>query len=202
MPGTLVPPLSGKEADSIVQVIISRYLPPWFSTFVLMGVIAAAISTAAVQLMTASIVVARDVIHGVFLPNSGDRFLIRTTKISVTGILVLSLVIAYWYPVELAQYLVGIAIPGFAQWAPCLVGGILWKRATRAGALAGTISGSVYLIVGFIHRPVLLGLHPAIPTLTLNVFLFIVCSLLTKPPDNVVVRVFFDEVEDFLAKKA
>jgi SSS family solute:Na+ symporter len=200
MPKTLVPPLSGKEADSVVQIIVSRYLPPWFSTFVLMGVIAAAVSTAAVQLMTASIVVARDLIHGVFLPKSRDEFLIRTTKISVTFILLVSMVIAFWYPVELAQYLVGIAIPGFAQWAPCFVGGILWKRATKEGALAGTIAGTVYLIVGFIYRPVLLGLHPAIPTLLLNVILFVLVSFLTKPTNDIIIRVFFDEVEDFLSK--
>jgi SSS family solute:Na+ symporter len=202
MPGTLVPPVSGKEADSIVQMIVSAYLPSWFSAFVLMGVIAAAISTAAVQLMTASIVVARDVIHGLFLPQSSDRFLIRTTKISVIAILLLSMGIALWYPVELAQYLVGIAIPGFAQWAPALVGGILWKRATRQGVMTGTVAGSVYLVAGFVYPPVLFGLHPAIPTLGVNVLLFVVVSLLTRTPGDRVIRIFFDEVEDFLSKKA
>ena len=202
MPDTLVPPVSGKDADNIVQMIIGSYLPSWFSTFVLMGVIAAAISTAAVQLMTASIIVARDVIHGIFAPNSTDQFLIRTTKLSVIAILLISMVIAYWYPVELAQFLVGIAIPGFAQWAPCLVGGILWKRATKQGALAGMVGGTAYLVLGFVYRPVLLGLNAAIPTLLVNMVLFVGVSLLTRPPNEVITRMFFDEVEAFLAKKA
>jgi SSS family solute:Na+ symporter len=202
MPDTLVPPVSGKEADNIVQMIIGAYLPPWFSTFVLMGVIAAAISTAAVQLMTASIIVARDVIHGFFAPHSSDQFLVRTTKLSVIGILFISMLIAYWYPVELAQFLVGIAIPGFAQWAPSLVGGILWKRATRQGALTGMVAGTSYLVAGFIYKPVLLGLHPAIPTLVINVVLFVGISLATPPPNKMIIRMFFDEVETFLSKKA
>ncbi len=202
MPGTLVPPVSGKDADSIVQMIVSSYLPPWFSTFVLMGVIAAAISTAAVQLMTASIIVARDVIHGLFMPQGTDRFLIRTTKLSIIAIVLLSTTIAYWYPVELAQYLVGIAIPGFAQWGPSLVGGILWKRATRQGAVIGIFAGTIYLVGGFIYPPVLFGLHPAIPTLLVNTTLFVVISSITRPSSDMVIRVFFDEVEDFLSKKA
>lgn len=202
MPGTLVPPVSGKAADNIVQMIVSSYLPSWFSAFVLMGVIAAAISTAAVQLMTASIIVARDVIHGFFVPRSSDRFLIRTTKQSVIAILLLSMGIAYWYPVELAEYLVGIAIPGFAQWAPCLVGGILWKRATKEGAVSGTVAGTLYLVGGFIYRPALFGLHPAIPTLLINVILFVVVSFCTSRPRDTVIRIFFDEVDDFLSKKA
>jgi len=202
LPGTLVPPLSGKEADSIVQMIITSYLPPWFSAFVLMGVIAAAISTAAVQLMTASIIVARDIIHGLLVPEGSDQFLIRTTKVSIVAILLLSMGIAFWYPVELAQYLVGIAIPGFAQWGPPLVGAILWKRATKEGALTGIVAGTLYLIVGFIYRPALFGLHPAIPTLLINVVLFVVISLCTSRPSPTLIRVFFDEVEDFLSKKA
>jgi SSS family solute:Na+ symporter len=202
MPGTLVQPVSGKDADNIVQMIVSSYLPSWFSTFVLMGVIAAAISTAAVQLMTASIIVARDIIHGLFVPRGGDQFLIRTTKISIIAILLASMVIAFWYPVELAQYLVGIAIPGFAQWGPPLVGGIVWKRATKEGAVVGTVAGTLYLVMGFIYPPVLFGLHPAIPTLLLNTTLFVVVGLLTSRPSEKVIRVFFDEVEDFLSKKA
>jgi SSS family solute:Na+ symporter len=202
LPGTLVPPLSGKEADSIVQMIITSYLPPWFSAFVLMGVIAAAISTAAVQLMTASIIVARDVVHGLLVPGGSDRFLIRTTKLSIIAILLLSMGIAFWYPVELAQYLVGIAIPGFAQWGPPLVGAILWKRATKEGAVTGIVAGTLYLLVGFVYRPALLGLHPAIPTLMVNVVLFVVISSCTSRPSPTVIRVFFDEVEAFLSKKA
>lgn len=202
MPGTLVPPVSGKAADNIVQTIVTSYLPPWFSTFVLMGVIAAAISTAAVQLMTASIIVARDIIHGVFVPRGRDQFLIRTTKLSVIAILLMSMGIAFWYPVELARYLLDLAIPGFAQWGPALVGGILWKRATKNGAIAGTVAGSAYLVAGFIHKPVLLGLPPAIPTILVNLILFVVISLLTSRPSEKVIRVFFDEVEDFLSKKA
>jgi SSS family solute:Na+ symporter len=202
LPGTLVPPLSGKEADSIVQMIITSYLPPWFSAFVLMGVISAAISTAAVQLMTASIIVARDVVHGLLVPGGSDQFLIRTTKLSIIAILLLSMGIAFWYPVELAQYLVGIAIPGFAQWGPPLVGAILWKRATKEGAVTGIVAGTLYLLVGFVYRPALLGLHPAIPTLLVNVVLFVVISSCTSRPSPTVIRVFFDEVEAFLSKKA
>jgi SSS family solute:Na+ symporter len=202
LPGTLIPPLSGKEADSIVQMIITSYLPPWFSAFVLMGVISAAISTAAVQLMTASIIVARDVVHGLLVPGGSDQFLIRTTKLSIIAILLLSMGIAFWYPVELAQYLVGIAIPGFAQWGPPLVGAILWKRATKEGAVTGIIAGTLYLLVGFVYRPTLFGLHPAIPTLLVNVVLFVVISFCTSRPSPTVIRVFFDEVDAFLSKKA
>jgi len=202
MSGTLVPPLVGKEADNIVQVIVTRYLPSWFSVFVLMGVIAAAISTAAVQLMTASIFVSRDLIHGLFKPQATDHELIRWTKRAVIVIIILSLGIALWQRIALALYLTRIAVPGFAQWGPALVGGILWKRGTRQGALAGTISGTLYLVAGFLYPPILLGLHPIIPTILLNTLLYVIVSLCTPPPSDDIKRRFFDEVEEYLSAPA
>ncbi|MCK4352944.1 sodium:solute symporter family protein [candidate division WOR-3 bacterium] len=201
MDGTLVLPVVGKAADNIVQTIITKHLPGWFSTFVLMGVIAAAISTAAVQLMTAAILISRDLIHGFFKPGAKDEQLIKWTKVAVIGIIIFSLGIALWNPVALALYLTRVAVPGFAQWAPALVGGILWKRGTKQGALTGAIAGTVYLIAGFIHPPLVFGLgNPLIPTLIVNVILYIIVSLLTPPPSKQVERRFFDEVDEFLSQ--
>ncbi|GEM_PF-427871 len=200
-------------ADTIVQTTVTTYLPRWFSIFVMIGVIGAAVSTASVQLMTSSIIIARDVVHGFFKPDASERFLVTSTKLSVIGVLGLSILIAWWYPVELALYLVNIAVPGFAQWGPALIGGMLWKRGTRAGALVGAGVGSAYLIIGVVLSVLLFGAgeleapriffgkNPALPTLAVNLILYVVVSLVTRPPAEPVKRRFFDEVEAFLSKK-
>jgi SSS family solute:Na+ symporter len=195
--GTLVPPLTGKEADNVVQIIITKYLPEWFSVFVLMGVMAAAISTAAVQLMASGILVSRDLIHGFLKPKATDEELIRWTKIAVITLLGLSLGIALWNPLALALYLTHIAVPGFAQWAPLLVGTVLWKRGTKEGAIAGLISGTLILILGF----ALGSKNVLIPALLVNILLYVVVSLFTKKPRLEVEHTFFDEVDDFLVRK-
>ena len=198
MDGTLVPVVGGKAADNIVQVIITKYLPSWFSTFALMGVIAAALSTAAIQLMTSAILVSRDLIHGFFKPDATDKQLITWTKLAVIGLIILSLGIALWNPMALALYLTHVAVPGFAQWAPCLAGGILWKRGTKQGAIAGTLVGIALLIVGFILKIP----NAIIPAFVINVLTYIVVSLLTPKPSEQIERIFFDEVDEFLKEKA
>lgn len=198
MDGTLVPVASGKAADNIVQVIITKYLPGWFSAFALMGVIAAALSTAAIQLMTSAILVSRDLIHGFFKPDATDRQLIIWTKLAVIGLLILSLVIALWNPMALALYLIYVAVPGFAQWAPCLAGGILWKRGTKQGAIAGVLVGTALLIVGFIFH----FTNAIILSFIINALTYIIVSLLTPKPSNQIERIFFDEVDEFLQEKA
>ena len=69
-----------EEADRVVQTIITRSLPQWFGVYVLLGVIAAAVSTAAVQLMTSSVIVSRDVIQGLFRENASDQQITRWAR--------------------------------------------------------------------------------------------------------------------------
>jgi SSS family solute:Na+ symporter len=194
MDGTLVPVVSGKEADNIVQVIVTKYLPGWFSTFALLGVVAAALSTASVLLMTSAILVSRDMIHGFLKPDASDQQLITWTKLAVIGLIILSLGFALWDPIALALYLTHVAVPGFAQWAPCLVGGILWKRGTKQGAIAGVVVGIVFLIIGFIFK----NPNTIILAFLINTLVYILVSLLTPKPPEQIERIFFDEVDDFL----
>lgn len=199
MDGTLVPPVGAEEADRVLQTIVTAYLPKWFSVFVLMGVIGAAISTAAVQLMTAAILVSRDIIHAFIMKDCEDRVLIFWTKIAVVGIVILSMLVALWNPVSLAEYLTSIAVPGFVQWAPCLLGGVLWKRGTRQGAVAAVLTGTVMLIVGAVAG---IGDATVLIAVILNAIVYVVVSLLTpRPPAEITAR-FFEEVDEFLESRA
>ncbi len=195
MPGVV----EKEAADSIVQTIITKYLPSWFSVYVLMGVIAAAVSTAAVQLLTSSILVSRDLIQGFFKPDAKDSQIISWARFALIGVVLLSLGVSIWNPMAMALYLTEVTIPGFAQWGPALVGGLLWKRGTRQGAVVGTLAGLLYLIAGLIYRPLFFDLHPVMPTIIVNMLLYIIVSLVSPPPSEEVQSRFFDEVEDFLA---
>lgn len=194
------------EADRVVQTIITRSLPQWFGVFVLLGVIAAAVSTAAVQLMTSSVIVSRDVIQGIFRPNAGDAEITRWARWSVIAIVVLSLIVSFAYQGAMALYLTDVSVPGFAQWAPALVGGLLWKRGTKQGAIAGTVSGVVFLVASLLvvvggERILVVG-HPVLGSLLVNTLVYIVVSKLTPRPDEEIETVFFDEVEAYLAAES
>jgi SSS family solute:Na+ symporter len=194
------------EADRVVQTVISNTLPAWFGVFVLLGVIAASVSTAAVQLMTSSVIVSRDVIQGLFLPNATDQQITRWARLAVIAIVVASLVVSVIYQGGMALYLTDVSVPGFAQWAPALVGGLLWKRGTKAGAVWGTIAGIVYLVASLLitvggERILVVG-HPVIASLLVNTLVYITVSLATRRPDEEIETVFFDEVDAYLAAEA
>ena len=195
------------EADRVVQTIITRNLPGWFGVFVLMGVVAAAVSTAAVQLMTSSIIVARDVVQGIFRPDASDKQITNWARRAVVAIVILSMSVSILDTGRMALYLTDVSIPGFAQWGPALVGGLLWNRGTREGAIAGTVVGVIYLALGLLITPggsrvLLLDLHPIVPTLAVNLVVYIVVSLLTPAPSEEIQTQFFDEVDEFLRSES
>lgn len=191
------------EADRVVQTVITDTLPAWFGVFVLLGVIAAAVSTAAVQLMTSSVIVSRDIIQGLFHPDARDEQITRWARLAVIGIVVASLVVSLLYQGAMALYLTDVSVPGFAQWAPALVGGILWKRGTKQGAIAGTVVGVVYLVASLLitvggERVLVVG-HPVIASLLVNTIAYIGVSLATPKPDEEIETIFFEEVDAYLA---
>ncbi len=191
-----------EEADRVVQTIITRNLPEWFGVYVLLGVIAAAVSTAAVQLMTSSVIVSRDVVQGLFREDATDRQITTWARWAVVIIVLASLIVAILATGAMALYLTDVSVPGFAQWAPALVGGLLWKRGTKQGAIAGTLAGVIYLVASLLivvggERILVVG-HPVIASLLVNTVVYIVVSKLTPRPSEQIETQFFDEVDAYL----
>ena len=191
-----------EEADRVVQTLIQRSLPSWFGIYVLLGVIAAAVSTAAVQLMTSSVIVSRDIIQGLFRPDASDRQITRWARWSVIAIVILSLSISFGNPGAMALYLTDVSVPGFAQWAPAFVGALIWKRGTKQGAIAGTLSGVIYLAASLLikvggERILVVG-HPVIASILVNTLVYVVVSKLTPRPSEAIENQFYDEVDAYL----
>ena len=193
----LVPGLKGKAADAVVQIAISTYLPAWAAGLTLIAVLAAAISTVATQLMVTGLFVSRDIIFAV--TKASDKSLILWSRFGMVLAAVVSFALALARPAELGLLLSNIASPGFALWLPALVGGVLWKRGTKEGAITGIIVGLVWLIVGsFFYKPLLLGFHPIFAPLLADMILYVGISMLTSPVSKAVQHKFFDELEDYL----
>lgn len=197
----LVPGLKGKAADAIVQIAITKFLPGWASGATLLAVLAAAISTVATQLMVAGIFVSRDIIFA-RSSHAGDKKLILCSRLGMVVAALGSLALALVRPTELGLMLSNVASPGFALWLPALIGGVLWKRGTKHGAIAGLVAGVAWLIIGsFFYKPLLLGFHPIVVPLAVDTILYVGLSLLTTPVSKEIQHKFFDELEDFLLEE-
>lgn len=197
----LVPGLEGKAADAVVQLAISQNLPAWAGAVTLLAVIAAALSTAGVQLMVAGIFASKDIIFA-GKKDVKDSQMVLAARLGMVVAVIGSVILALTRPTELGLMLSNVASPGFAQWAPALVGGILWKRGTKQGAIVGTLTGVFLLIFGnFFYQPIFLGTQPILVPLAVNIFLYVVVSLATAPVPKEIEKRYFDDMEDWLLEE-
>lgn len=116
-------------------------MPYVVSGLVAAGGLAAALSTADGLLLTITSALSHDVYYRVFRPASSTQLRLVISKSLLLVVAVLAATVAAQKPgTILAMVAWAFSIAGSAFF-PALVLGIFWRRATRAGALAGMIVG-------------------------------------------------------------
>jgi SSS family solute:Na+ symporter len=201
--GTIVGPyaiqgLTGKQADAVVQLVIGKFLPSWFGIFVLMAVVAAAMSTAGTQLMVSGIFISKDIMSKMVKRQISDQELVLWTRISLFAVVIVSLLLAQMRPVEMGLFLTQLSSPGLTQWLPLLVGALFWRRATKQGAICALVGSVIVLLVAMNYKPITFGYPAVVIAVVVNIVLFVVVSLLTKPASADTIKKYFDDVDGYL----
>jgi SSS family solute:Na+ symporter len=181
----ILPPLD--NPDLAIPMLTQKILNPWGGAIFLAGVMAAGMSTFASVLIVVSSAVAqdlwgrpRDTRSGTGSRGGEKRQILFGRLASIIAGLV-SLVIAYHPP---ALILVVTAFAWAVIASACLwpvVLGVYWKRGTRAGAFSSMIVGTATAL-GWLAAKNPFGLHGFIPGVGVSLVVFVVVSLLTRPP--------------------
>jgi cation/acetate symporter len=170
-------------------------LPYVISGLVAAGGLAAALSTADGLLLAISNALSHDVYYKVVDPAASTQKRVTISKLLLLAVAFIAAYAASQKPADILS-LVGAAfsLAGSALF-PALVLGVFWKRANRAGALAGMVSGFAVCVYYMLHTNPILGGAAAgqwfhIAPISAGVFgvpagmlVLVVVSLLTRPPD-------------------
>jgi SSS family solute:Na+ symporter len=172
-----------EKADQIMPLMLQT-LPGGVAAVVITAALAALMSTADSQLLTASSLVTRDLVVTLFRRQLSPHQEELLGRWVVLGIGLASFVIALNPPglvVEIATW----SFQGNAMLFPVLIAGLYWKRATRAGAVAGALVSSgltLGWLSGLLPRAWTGGWLPVIPAVVIGSGVLIGVSLLTQPP--------------------
>ena len=94
--------------------------------------------------------------------------------------------LAYTLAIGSEASLVGLLLMSYgaiAQFFPLLIAAMFWKRATRAGAIAGLAAGcATALALNLWPNLALFEIHPGVYGAAANVLVLILVSLTTRPP--------------------
>ncbi len=146
-PGLLPEPLVGPDAEKIFMVLASLLLHPVVAGVCLAGILAAVMSTADSQLLVASSAVSEDLYKGLFRRSAGPRELLWIGRLAVIVIALVAFALAA-NPDRKVLDLVAYAWAGFgAAFGPVILMSLYREGMSRAGAIAGVVTGGVTVIV-------------------------------------------------------
>ncbi len=177
-------------------------LPYWVTSLVAAGGLAAALSTADGLLLTIANSLSHDLYFRLFRPGAAAVSQVIASKMLVMVVALLAALIAALKLTDILQFVSAAFSLAAAAFFPALVLGIFWRRANRAGAVAGMLAGlgvcGWYMVTNLgllrrlfgITRPLAecqwFGIDPvaagvfAVPA---GAAVMVLVSLLTRPPD-------------------
>ena len=173
-----------ESPDFISSLLAFKVMPPFFAALFLVAVLAAIISTTDTYMHTLTATVVRDLVRAVMWKGMDGSQEIRLNRSIILVVAAVGLLLALSNPVlitPLAIFAGAITI----QLLTPLLGAITWSRASTEAALVAPAAG-ILLTFGWeldvIPYPFPAHILPGLATaFFINVFLFVVVSLLTRP---------------------
>ena len=179
----LVPGLS--DPEMVLPILSADLFPALFTGLFLVVVLAAIMSTADSVLLLASSAVVRDVVQPVFRPDLDQRRLALYGKLTTVVIGLVGLGFALT-ETRLIFWFVLFAWSGLASaFTPVVVCSLFWSGTTRAGAIAGMVSGFLAAVIWvLVFKSSFYELYEMWPGFLTGFGVTIGVSLMTAPPEG------------------
>lgn len=191
-------------AENILIVMSTKYLLLILAGIIMAGILAATISSSDSYLLIASSALSVNVYKGIIKKGkeANENTVMWISRIVLVVIAIVGVIIA-WDDKSVIFSLVSFAWAGFgATFGPIMLFSLFWKRTTRAGAIAGMLTGGISVFVWKLvlnnmlsDKVKLFGveifaIYELLPAFILSAIAIVVVSLLTKEPSEEIVKEF------------
>ncbi len=190
--------LAGSDSEKIIIKIAAllsqtNVIGIIFAGIILAGILACTMSTADSQLLAASSSISQNLLKEVMGFKLSSKGSLIAARLTVLGIAIVSMFLAA-DPNSSVFTIVSFAWAGFgAVFGPVMLFSLFWKRSNKYGALAGMISGGIMVFVWkYLVRPLggAWNIYELLPAFIVASIFIVVVSLLTKAPDESIIREF------------
>lgn len=169
------------NGDLALLTAVRRTFPPWFLGVVGGAGALTAMVPAAIFLLTAATLFAKNLYRPLVAPAMSEEGVARLARAMVVVLGVISLGMA----IHGSSTIVSLLLTGYAMVAQCLPGvllGLYWRRVTAVGVFSGLLVGIVgAVLLMSTHLDPIGGLNAGFVALCGNLIVAIVVSLLTPP---------------------
>ena len=193
-----IPMLEGSNSETvIVQIsnLLSTYgaLAAIVAGLILAGILAATMSTADSQLLSAASAFSENLVQDVFGVKLTAKQNMLVARLTVVVIAVIAVFLAT-DPNSSVFKIVSFAWAGFgATFGPAILFSLFWKRSNRQGILAGLIAGGVMVFVwkfGISKLGGAFAIYELLPAFIFAAIVAVIVSLATPAPDAELVKTF------------
>ena len=162
------------------------------------GILAATMSTADSQLLTAASGISQTIIQDFFGIKLKEQTAMIIARCTVIAIAVIGIFLAR-DPNSSVFQIVSFAWAGFgATFGPVVLCALFWRRSNKWGALAGMISGGIMIFIwkfGIAKLGGAFNIYELLPAFIVGCLFNIAVSLLTPAPEEEITKIF-DQVNN------
>ena len=185
--------LTKSSAENIFILLSTRLLPPLLAGVVMAGILAATMSSSDSYLLIAASAFSKNIYQGVCKKDATDKQVMTMSRITLLVISAIGIVVAL-NENSVIFTIVSFAWAGFgATFGPLMLFSLFWKRTTRAGAIAGMVSGGATVFIWkLLLNPLggIFGIYELLPAFLVSCIVIVAVSLLTKEPSEEIGREF------------
>ena len=201
--GVLASAAAGYNVDSVIPLLIKQAMPGWFSYFFMLVILSAAVSTLSSQFHAIGVAFGRDVLEAAARGHLSRRSSALISRIGIVAAVLLTVFLSMKMGAGIiaraTSIFFGIMASGWL--APFLLS-LYWRRVTKAGAVAGMVSGLTVALLGFLFfhesESAVFGLARLLtgnPAVVMNTFRFVDPLVYALP-----VSLFFTVTVSFFTK--
>lgn len=179
--------------DLAMPMVATAVLPPALGALMLAAITSAMMSTVDSLLIVAGSALSVDIYQNLIHPDVTPerRLVVDRVGITVVGALPLVLLLSGVGEGELVQFIVLLFTALMASaFAMPVVGGVLWRRATKEGAAAAMVGGVAATFFWKALGPP--SVDPVVAGFTVSALLWVTVSLVTPPPPEDAVAPYFE----------
>ena len=177
------PDLAGKATDQILPMMLAEYTPIWVASLVMVGALAAFMSTMDSQLLALSSMLTRDIYIPLFRPTASLAEQTLVGRALIVFLAMIGLIIAYNPPDTIAA-IATQAFTGLAVLFPTVIAALYGRNIHPLSCSISIIVGEVAVVgfqLGLIPQTFSFGFLPVVPIVALCSLIIVLGTMLTFP---------------------
>jgi sodium/proline symporter len=154
------------DKEQLMPLLARTFMPEWLAVIMICGAIAAMMSTADSQLLSSASAVSEDIYRRLLRPRANQGQLLAISRVATLLVGVVAFILA-WRVDAFVYTLVLYAWAGLgAAFGPPLLLSLWWRGTSRAGALAGLLTGTIVVVVWYNVPALVSRVYEMIPGFT------------------------------------